>query len=289
MGKFDNFIERINPEVHNQTRSYISTNLAIFEPETYILDQEMCFDDYHFILFYSTPPPARVDKKPYQFKKGNLISFVPGSSLTVLPADRNDYPVNYLDITINNDFFQNIASELNRTNEIKFKRIETAFSHRLIESIVNFKNEIYCYGDSIPLMVDSISTQIVVQLLRDINGSYNKFNEKTLRDQQSVNLAIDYMQSYFSAPISIEDICQTVDLSPHYFIRLFKQKMGQTPYQYLMAIRIERAKSMLVNSNYTMGEVATLCGFVNPGHFATLFKRYESISPTDYRKQKMGL
>ncbi|MGI5879430.1 MAG: AraC family transcriptional regulator [Syntrophomonadaceae bacterium] len=289
MGKFDNFIDKINPEIHSRTGSYISTNLAIFEPESYLIDQEMCFNDYHFILFYSTPPPARVDKKPYQFKKGNLVSFIPGSSLTVLPADSNEYPVNYLDITINKDFFQNIASELNRTNEIKFKRIETAFSHHLIESIINFKNEIYCYGDSIPLMVDSISTQIVVQLLRDINGSHDKFNEKVLRDQQSVNRAIDYMQSYFSAPISIEDICQTVNLSPHYFIRLFKQQTDQTPYQYLMAIRIERAKSMLVNSNYTMGEVANICGFINPGHFATLFKRYEGISPSDYRKQKMGL
>lgn len=288
MGRFNNFIENITPDIHNQTKSYISTNLAIFEPEDYIIGQETCFDDYHFILFYSTPPPAKIDKKPRQFKKGSLVSFDPGTSLTVLPASIEKYPVKYLDITIKKDFFQQIAAEVNRTNQIKFKRIETAFSHRLIETIVNFKNEVHYYGASYPLMVDSISTQIAVQLLRDINGSNNIFREKTLRDQHNVNRAIDYMQSYFNGPISIEDICQVVHLSPHYFIRLFKQQTGQTPYQYLMAIRVQRAQEMLEKSNYSMGEVAALCGFVNAGHFATLFKRYAGVAPSDYRRQKRG-
>lgn len=288
MGRFDNYIENITPDIHNKTKSYISTNLAIFEPEDFIIDKEICFDDYHFIVLFTTPPPAKIDKKPRQFKKGNLVSFDPGACLTVLPPSIHKYPVKYLDITIKRDFFQQVASETNRTNEVKFKRIETAFSHRLVETIVNFQNEIHNYGSSYPMMVDSISIQVAVQLLREINGDSNIFREKALRDQQSVNRAIDYMQSYYNGPISIEDICQIVHLSPHYFIRLFKQHTGQTPYQYLMAIRIQRAQEMLEKSHYSMGEVAALCGFVNAGHFATLFKRCIGVAPSEYRRHKRG-
>ncbi len=109
-----------------------------------------------------------------------------------------------------------------------------------------------------------------------------------MRDQQSVTRAIDFMQSSYNGPISIEDICQIVHLSPHYFIRLFKQHTGQTPYQYLMAIRVQRAQEMLEKSNYSKGEVAALCGFVNAGHFATLFKRYTGVAPSEYRRHKRG-
>lgn len=288
MGRFNNYIENITPDIHNKTKSYISTNLAIFEPEDFILDKEICFDDYHFIMLFTTPPPAKIDKKPRQFKKGNLVSFDPGACLTVLSTGIHKYPVKYFDITIKRDFFQPVASEISRTNEVKFKRIETTFSYRLVEAIVNFQHEVLNFGSSYPLMVDSISIQVVGQLLREINGSNNIFRDKALRDQQSVTRAIDYMQSYYNDPISIEDICQIVHLSPHYFIRLFKQHTGQTPYQYLMAIRVQRAQEMLEKSNYSMGEVAALCGFVNAGHFATLFKRYTGVAPSEYRRHKRG-
>lgn len=288
MGKFNNFIDNITPEVHNQTKTYLGTNLAIFEPERYIVNQEMCFADYHFILFYSTPPPAILDKKHRQFKKGRLISLEPGASLNVLPPANHEFPARYLDIAINKEFFHQIAFDLNKNNEIKFKRIEAAFSRHLIEVIMNFKNEIISFGNSYPLMIESISTQVVIQLLRDINEANTIFQEKHLRDQHNINIAIDYMQNYYSAPISIEDICQIANLSPHYFIRLFKQHTGQTPYQYLMTIRIQRAKEMLKKGKCSILEVSTLCGFVNSGHFSTLFKRYVGVSPTEYKKQSHG-
>lgn len=87
MGRFDNYIENITPDIHNKTKSYISTNLAIFEPEDFILDKEICFDDYHFIMLFTTPPPAKIDKKPRQFKKGNLVSFDPGACCFVNTND----------------------------------------------------------------------------------------------------------------------------------------------------------------------------------------------------------
>lgn len=287
-GKLDHFIHKIPQDIHSQTKTYIGSKLAIFEPESYITGQKMCFEDYHFIIFNSTPPPAKIGNKKYQFSKGSLVSFDIGQDITVLSTPDRQYPAKYLDITINKEFFQQVAGEVNRTNGIQFKRIETVFSNRLIEAIMSFKNELLSYGSSYPLILESISTQIVVQLLRNING--NTFiREKTLNDQHNVNLAIDFMQSYYSAPISLEDICQIINLTPYYFIRLFKQQTGQTPYQYLIAIRINRAKNLLEKGGYSIREVATLCGFVNSGHFATLFKRYEGISPTDYVKRKNGL
>jgi AraC family transcriptional regulator len=288
-GHFDHFIHNISQDIHSRTKTYTSTNLAIFERESYVFGQKVCFDDYHFILFYSTPPRAKMGQKQYQFRKGTLVCFEPGSDLMVLPAHDREYPPQYLDITVKKEFFQQVASEVSRRNEINFKRIETNFSYRLVEAIANFKNEMLMYGESYPLMMDSIATQIAIQILRDVNGDMTVGRKNMPKDQQSIKDAVDYMQSYYSCSITITDICQTVHLSPNYFIRCFKEQTGQTPYQYLMGIRIRRAQQMLKNAKFSIGEIAMLCGFVNPGHFATLFKRYVGISPTDYRKQMIRL
>lgn len=285
--KFKRFIHRIPQDIHSQTRTYISSKLAIFEPESYVLGQEMRFEDYHFILFNSTPPAAKIGNKKYQFKKGSLVSFDIGQDITVLPTSERG-PAKYIDITVNKEFFQQVAAEVNRTNGISFKRVETTFSHRLSEFITSFKNEMLLYGESYPLMADIITTQIIVQLLRDINGDLSFRRETTYKDKQSIKTAIDYMQCYYNCGIAIEDICQIVNLSPNYFIRSFKQQTGQTPYQYLTGIRIEKAQQMLTKSSYSVGEIAILCGFVNAGHFATLFKRYLGVSPSEYRKAKNG-
>lgn len=285
-GHFDYFIQNISQDIHSRTKTYLSPNLVIFEPESYIFGQKVCFEDYHFLLLYSTPPLAKMGKNQYQFRKGGLVCFEPGTDLTVLPASNHRHPPpKYLDITVKKEFFQQVAFEISRTDQINFKRIESAFSYRLVEVISSFKNEMLLYGKSCPLMVDSIATQIAVQLLRDVNGDMSVGRDTILKDQQPIKNAIDYMQSYYNCSITITDICQTVHLSPNYFIRCFKEHTGKTPYQYLMEIRIRKAQQMLKNPNYLIGEIATLCGFVNSGHFATLFKRYVGISPTDYRKK----
>lgn len=288
-GRFGHFINGISQDIHSRTKTYLSTNLAVFEPDSYIFGPGMCFEDYHFILNYSAPPLVEIGKNQYQFKKGSLVCCEPGTALTILPTGNRESPSKYLDITVKKEFLEQVSSEVSRTNKINLQRIEAAFSYRLVEAIAGFKNEILMYGESNQLMIDSITTQMVVQLLRDINGDIPAGRETAFKDQQSIKNAIDYMQSYYSCSITITDICQTVHLSPNYFIRCFKEQTGQTPYQYLTEIRIRKAQQMLKKINYSIGEIATLCGFVNSGHFSTLFKRYVGISPTDYRKRIIGL
>ena len=129
-----------------------------------------------------------------------------------MPAGNREFPSKYLDITVKKEFFEQVSSEVSQTNKINFKRIENVFSYRLVEAIASFKNEMLMYGESYPLMIDSITTQIAVQLLRDINGDLPINRQTTFEDQQSIKNAVDYMQSYYSCSITINDICQTVHL-----------------------------------------------------------------------------
>jgi AraC family transcriptional regulator len=189
--------------------------------------------------------------------------------------------IKYIAISVKEEFFQKIALQITGREEYKFKRIKNVYSKQLLDLIGNFQLELMNYGESYPLMVESISTQIVVQLIRDINTDNTG---KVSKENKYFNKAIEIMQEHYSSNISINDICKMVYLSPSYFKRLFTDYTGKSPYQYLMGIRLEKAKELLREDENSVAEVARLCGYVNSGHFATAFKHYVGMSPSEYRK-----
>lgn len=77
--------------------------------------------------------------------------------------------------------------------------------------------------------------------------------------------AIQYMRTYYSSSITIEDICRYIYLSPSHFKRVFKAEIGITPYRFLLKVRIDKAKQVLSNEDYSVDEVARLCGLPMQG------------------------
>ena len=109
-------------------------------------------------------------------------------------------------------------------------------------------------------------------------------NKSAQTRQALLDSAIELFMKYGVKKVTIDDICNEIYLSSSYFKRIFKNETGNTPYQFLTEIRIERAKEMLKDKELTIREVARLCGFVNPGNLSAVFKRHMGISPSEYRK-----
>jgi AraC-like DNA-binding protein len=84
--------------------------------------------------------------------------------------------------------------------------------------------------------------------------------------------------------ISISDFARSVGLSHNGFIAKFKKETGYRPVEYIAAVRIGRAKELLMNSGMRISEIAEACGFENMYYFSNTFKRQTGLSPTDYRK-----
>ncbi len=92
-----------------------------------------------------------------------------------------------------------------------------------------------------------------------------------------------YMDEHYSRNIDLQQIAGEAFLSVFHFIRLFKKLYGLTPHQYLIAVRIGKAKELLqTNSNVT--EVCYAVGFNSVTSFASLFKKISGLSPSVYQK-----
>ena len=277
---FDRVIPR---DIYLSTKTFISDQVVIVQPEVYIPKLKVVPDNYHFIIFQSTPPISQIGKKEVQFKKGNLVILEPGVELTTV-GSKEPITGQYISITIKKEYFEKICLEATGKDKIKFKNIESSFSWNLLDSVEKFKYEINRFGQRFPTMVHSISVQLVHELLRDTNFDGLNNVSKNDGNKSYIDKVKEYMHGYYNSNISIEEISQIFHISLSHLQRTFKNETGQTPHQYLLQIRINKAKELLLREHYSMGEVARLCGFVNQSHFSTIFKYTTGITPSEYRK-----
>lgn len=95
--------------------------------------------------------------------------------------------------------------------------------------------------------------------------------------------SIVYINEHLAEPLTLEQLSSNVSLSPFYFTRLFKKETGFTPYEYLIAARINMAKFLLKNTDNSIKEICFLTGFSNESSFCTTFKKRIGVTPSVYR------
>ncbi len=284
---FDYLVRAIPPELYTKTKATICRHIAIFEPEEYAVGEVLCVDDYHFVLFLSSAPATKVGDVLYRVKKGDMLVIQPWDEVYGEPGEAKVHG-KYLHIAVKKEFFAEVAAEIAGEGGFSFKRIQGHYSSQLLNLIGEFQLELMSYGEAYPQMIRSISTQIVFQLIRDIHAEQEKNSRTISRDNQYISKAISFMLENYQTSISINDICSLIYLSPCHFKRVFKEETGRSPHQYLMDIRLEKARELLGRKENSIEDVANQCGFVNAGHFAVAFKRSVKLSPSEFRKIYAG-
>jgi AraC-like DNA-binding protein len=101
--------------------------------------------------------------------------------------------------------------------------------------------------------------------------------------------ARDLIDARYSEALDVPSLARRAHASPAHFSRRFKTTFGETPHQYLLTRRIERAKHLLRESELSVTEVSLEVGFHSLGTFSSTFKRLVGGTPTEYRRKVRGL
>jgi two-component system response regulator YesN len=120
--------------------------------------------------------------------------------------------------------------------------------------------------------------------------SLDHFMDNMLENRSSTNLrvinkACDYIVKNYHKNISLEEVAQTVHLSPFYFSRLFKQEKGYNFVDFLTKVRIEKAKKMLQNPDFTAVRIAAEVGYQDASYFSRVFRQAMGMTPNQYRNE----
>jgi AraC family transcriptional regulator len=93
-----------------------------------------------------------------------------------------------------------------------------------------------------------------------------------------------YVEKHIAEPIKIPALARFVYLSSYGFCRAFKKSFGMTPRHYLVQRRIERAKTLLASSEWSITAIGLVLGFRQTSSFSAAFRHVTGSSPTEYRR-----
>ena len=98
-----------------------------------------------------------------------------------------------------------------------------------------------------------------------------------------IQRAVTFMREHYREEISVKDIASSAGVSLYYFTRLFKKLKLQSPHLYLLNLRMDEAKKLLVYTADTIDVVADKTGFQSASHFIRAFKKAMNMTPNTFR------
>lgn len=101
----------------------------------------------------------------------------------------------------------------------------------------------------------------------------------------AIENTIDYMVDHYHRQLTLQDLAQIAGLSVSHYSRLFKKYAGYSPIDYLTHLRMDRAKELLVLSDYRLKGIAKSVGYNDEFYFSRIFKKVVGLSPSEFAKK----
>lgn len=145
------------------------------------------------------------------------------------------------------------------------------------------KTEVETPGLGGHLYVDSLITTLSAHLLR--HYCVQKLSQGMVSGglpKSKLRQVLEYIDAHLYQDLTLTELAAIAQISPNYFATQFKQSTGQSPHQFVIRQRIERAKELLVAEKGAIADVAYQVGFAHQSHFTRHFKRLVGVTPKQF-------
>ncbi len=126
-------------------------------------------------------------------------------------------------------------------------------------------------------------------LFNDIITQYMMENSSfvSTKSDAPTEAAVSFINANMHKKINLSEAAAKSKLSYVQFLRRFKEYAGMSPSDYITTLRIQKAKSLLADTDMFIKDIAGLCGFENEYYFSNFFKKHIGVSPQTYRKTRL--
>ena len=245
---------------------------------------------YQIMFLLSGKILYQVNDKEYLVTKGGMIvlNTLEDHTLKVL-----EYPYERYIIQIRPEFFQ---------QEVKYPEVVAIFikrppnfSHLLTvsEPIWNYLRDILREMEKEYLSKKSYWELFVGANLRRM--FITLFREcpvmSTMHVGSGATVAyktMNYLDQHFAEDITVDGVAAAMFLNKDYIAHVFKDETGYTIIGYVISLRINRAKMLLAETDQSITDIASACGYTDFAYFSRQFKQYTKMSPSKFRKHSAG-
>jgi two-component system response regulator YesN len=211
---------------------------------------------------------------------------------------------------INSNSYRNVIADLGRCLEANQDEAFRRTAESLFEQIPN-RIGLYAqaYFGIAVLLLEQLNNMVTldetaeggIRKLLDIHAHRSKDDalkllldtasllfdrRRSLQDERTNRIIVrlnQYIKDHLSSDLSLDTLADLVHMNSSYLSNLYKQSTGKNISDYIIELRIEKAKDMLRNSSYKIHEIADLMGFGAAPYFTRYFKRHVGITPQEYR------
>ncbi|MDU5109942.1 MAG: response regulator [Clostridium sp.] len=118
---------------------------------------------------------------------------------------------------------------------------------------------------------------------KSIQGKEVLIDDKVIRNETIIDV-VKYIQENIGDNLNLEHLSNIVHIHPNYLCSMFKNETGRKLLEYIIHLRIEKAKILLKNTDYKIYNIAQKVGYKDERYFASIFKKYVGCTPNQYKK-----
>ena len=146
--------------------------------------------------------------------------------------------------------------------------------------------ELKAEGFASRIYVESLANQLAIHLLRSYSSAKKLPEDPSGRlPRYKLQRATDFINDNLREDLTLERISEALSMSPYHFAHLFKQSVGLAPHRYIIERRMERAKSLLRETELSIKQIGHQVGYSHPSHFSMVFHRFTGQTPHRYRSE----
>ncbi|MFC5653242.1 AraC family transcriptional regulator [Paenibacillus solisilvae] len=265
------------------TTSIICVSRCNYKYEPHV--ENHCHNFHHILYITDGSGSMIVDGKHNSVIENDIFLYQPGVYHEII-SNLSD-PMKAIELK----FITHDPSLINDLKQLPI-RVSNASTHikRMFNSLVEeaLGKKMY-FKESITVK----TIELLLQLLRSYSVSTHSrgeqniklvFKENEIRNEMANNL-LKYIHKHFTQKITLEDLSVEFNINKEYLCRVFSKVFGISPIQYVINLRIEKAKELLTDSELSVTEISEVVGFNSIHYLSRYFSNKEGITPIDFRQR----
>ena len=239
-----------------------------------------------------------IDYNLYNYKSGSLFLLPPLkchsfqidelTNFVFLKFTSNFFDTNNKNAVNQSEWFREAAYILSNYNQMPGDIIHNELDRQHIYSLIDLiLKENKNYQSSSPALIKSLMTSILEILLRNIKQSSAYEVIDNVEKDDRVTKLLTYINENLneSQLLKVEQLAKTFNLSPTYLSEYFQKKVKMSLREYIIKAKLKLVEIRLLNSDYTLTQIADELSFTDVSHLSKTFKKYTGMSIREFKKQ----